>query len=445
MTDTIYACASAPGRAGVAVVRVSGPQSFDTLGQLSDQPLPRPRNAVLRVLRDPVSRETIDEALVLGFRAPHSYTGEDTVEYHTHGSPAVLQALTDALSSIKGLRLAEPGEFTRRAFENGKMDLTGAEAVADLIQAETQAQRMQALAQMDGALSRIYSDWSERLKRDLAHLEADLEFPDEDLPEGVLPEVLPRLQALSIEIDTHLNDNNRGERLRSGVHIAVIGPPNAGKSSLVNALAKRDVAIVSDMAGTTRDAIEVALDLSGFPVIVTDTAGLRPGQIGQSGQDAIEQEGIRRALAKAQQADFKILMFDAGQPPDDETLALRDDLSLVVLNKIDAGQPHTGYENLNALEISVESGTGMEALTQMLGERVSDLIGGIDQPALTRQRHRKALEEARDNLGRAQNAPLPELVAEEVRLAVRAIGRITGRVDVEDLLDVIFRDFCIGK
>ncbi len=446
MADTIYALASAPGRAGVAVIRVSGPQAAEGLLRLGrTSVLPPPRQAVYRALRHPENGALIDRALVLYFKGPASYTGEDSVEYHLHGGPMVVRCLQQVLSRQPGHRLAEPGEFTRRAFENGKMDLTAAEAVADLIDAETEYQQQQALGQMSGVLAALYEGWRKDLSRALAHLEADIDFPDEDLPEGVAAQVLPVLQGMSAAIADHLDDRRRGERLRDGIQIAVIGAPNAGKSSLVNALAQRDIAIVSEHAGTTRDIIEAHLDLGGYPVILADTAGLRPDQIGADAQGAIEGEGIRRAIARAATADIKILVFDATcAVPDRHTLALRDETALVVFNKIDATPAREDAGD--AVFLSVKTGVGLSDLTAALVTRIETLIGGARAaPSLTRQRHRSALEECRASLLRAEQAGAAELMAEDVRLAMRALGRITGRVDVEDLLDIIFRDFCIGK
>ncbi|MEZ5815304.1 MAG: tRNA uridine-5-carboxymethylaminomethyl(34) synthesis GTPase MnmE [Alphaproteobacteria bacterium] len=445
MSETIYALASGGGRAGVAVVRVSGPQSRDSLTMFTGRSDFAPRRAQLAVLRHPDSRETLDRALVLTFQAPASYTGEETVEYHLHGGRAVIEAVLSVLSKQKNHRMAEPGEFTRRAFENGKMDLTEAEAVADLIDAETQAQKIQALAQMGGALSGLYESWVDQLTKTLAHLEADIEFPDEDLPEGIAPEIGEAIEKLVAEIGEHLDDNRRGERLRDGIQVAVIGAPNVGKSSLVNALARRDVAIISNMAGTTRDVIEVNLDLGGYPVVLADTAGLRPDQIGNEGQEAIESEGIRRALERAENADIKLLVFDASaRAPDPHTLNLIDERSILVVNKMD----DLFSENImaGAVGISVKKNTGLRDLLKVLEDRIKVLMNvSRETPSLTRQRHRGHVEEALEALQRSLKAALPELMAEDVRLAVRALGRITGRVDVEDLLDVIFRDFCIGK
>lgn len=441
--ETIYAPATAPGRSGVAVVRVSGPQALASLKVLVPQSKITPRVASLCKLTD-ASGQLIDHALVLYFKGPASFTGEDVVEYHLHGGLAVIQDLLAALSTQKNHRMAEPGEFTRRGFENGKMDLTAAEAIADLINAETQLQKIQALAQMEGSLSRIYDSWRERLTKLLAYAEAEMEFPDEDLPKDIIEELRPQLTALVAEMSGHLDDNRRGERLRDGIQVAIIGAPNAGKSSLMNALVQRDVAIVSDIAGTTRDIIEAHLDLGGYPVVLSDTAGLRPDQIGNEGHDAIESEGIRRALKRAREADIKILLFDATQDEyDTHTLGLIDENALIILNKTDAGA--FDAKEHDAVQISVKTGAGLQDLIAALVQKIQLLVGQRETPSLTRARHREALEDCRDALARSLTAQLPELFAEDVRLAVRALGRITGKVDVEDLLDVIFRDFCIGK
>lgn len=446
--DTIYALSTPWGISGVAVVRVSGLGALAGAASLSGKPAIAPRQAHLLRLIDPVDHHLIDHGLVLTFPAPASFTGEDVVEYQIHGGVAVLNDMLRVLSALPGYRMALPGEFTRRGFENGKMDLTEAEAIGDLIHAETEAQKAQALAQMEGSLSKLYDEWAERLVRALAHLEADLDFPDEDLPDGVAHAVTPVLQSFIADLDEHLNDNRRGERLRDGIHVAVIGAPNAGKSSLVNALAQRDVAIVSEHAGTTRDIIEVHLNLGGFPVILSDTAGLRPDQIGTEGQDSIEGEGIRRALQRAQDADIRVLVFDASALPalDPHTLKLVRENTLIVLNKSDQYSGNLpAIAGQRPVTISVKDNNGLDTLTDALLVMIRTMIGTRETPSLTRERHRTALQECRVCLQRALHAPLPELMAEDVRLSMRALGRITGRVDVEDLLDVIFRDFCIGK
>jgi tRNA modification GTPase len=450
---TIFALATAPGRSGVAVFRVSGPAARQSLTALcKPNDIPKPREASLRKIHNPATGELIDHALVLFFEAPHSFTGEDVVEFHTHGGRAIAHALTDILQKLPGYRLAEPGEFTRRAFENGKMDLTEAEAIADLVDAETEAQRRQALRQMEGALGQLYEDWRARLIKALAYLEASIDFSDEDLPKDVAEKQLNDLRILASDIARHLDDRHRGERLRDGFSIAILGPPNAGKSSLLNALAKREAAIVSSTAGTTRDVIEVHLDLGGYPVTVADTAGLRECA------DAIESEGIRRALKRAEQADLKLLVFDGeqGSMLDAATLKLADDNAIIVVNKKDllSGQwSVVSEEKPSSLTtdhwpptlISAQNGEGIPQLLDRLIHEIDLRFGGTSQPPLTRARHRAALEECAGHLQRALSAEQSELRAEDVRLSMRALGRITGRVDVEDLLDIIFRDFCIGK
>ncbi|MAQ71008.1 MAG: tRNA uridine-5-carboxymethylaminomethyl(34) synthesis GTPase MnmE [Alphaproteobacteria bacterium] len=444
MTDTIYALATPPGVGGVAVIRVSGGKAFEGLRELGLQNEITPRHAVFVSFKDPVSRETLDKGLALPFRSPASFTGEDVVEYHLHGSPAVIKKFLETLSRFKGHRLAEPGEFTRRAFENGKLDLTEAEAVADLVHAQTELQRQQALNQLEGGLSVLYRGWSQRIKKGLAYLEAAIDFADEDLPDGFDLPVRENYKQIISEIDEHLSDNNKGERLRDGIHVAIIGAPNAGKSTLLNAFAKREVAIVSDIEGTTRDILEAHLDISGYPVILSDTAGLRPSMLGKSDQDKIESEGIRRAIERAQSADVVILLFDGDKDiaKQQDTLSLIDERSILVLNKIDKASARTegGY-----IKISAASGDGLSKLSDALAERLVTLYGNRVAPSLTRQRHRNALQTTREHLLRSVMGAQADLTAEDARMAMRELGRITGRIDVEDLLDVIFSDFCIGK
>ncbi len=433
------------GRPEWRLFACQGSQAFESLKLLSDNKDIPFRKAVLCKLIRPVSRETLDQAITIAFNAPHSYTGEDVVEYHLHGGRAVIDGVLGALSEQKNHRMAEAGEFTRRAFENGKMDLTEAEAVADLIHAETALQKGQALSQMGGALTNMYEDWRVRLTKILAYVEAELEFPDEDMPDDILDTIRPQIETLSADIDVHLNDNRRGERLRDGIHVAVIGAPNAGKSSLVNALAQRDVAIVSDIAGTTRDVIEAHLDISGYPVILSDTAGLRPDQIGSEGQDSIESEGIRRALKTAENADIRVIVYDGtSKTLDEHSYALeKQDNTIAIINKADQKVLLDHPDDL--LRISVNDNENIAEFLSLLTRSIESLVGVSEAPDLTRQRHREALTACRASLERCMNAALPELTAEDLRLAIRDLGRITGKVDVEDLLDVVFRDFCIGK
>lgn len=448
-TETIYALASGTGRSGVAVIRVSGPGAGAALCALTGQPLPQPRVAKLVRLRDPQGGEVLDDALVLWFSAPASFTGEDVVELHVHGGLAVVDGVLAALSGLEGLRLAEAGEFTRRAFENAKLDLTQVEGLADLIEAETQAQKKQALRQSEGELGRLYDGWRDQLVRALAHFEAELDFSDEELPEHLHVAVMDSVRELHAHVLAHLADGRKGERLRGGVRLAIIGPPNAGKSSLMNALAQRDAAIVSDIAGTTRDVVEVHLNLSGYPLLVADTAGLR-----ETG-DAIEQEGVRRAKLWAEGADITLAVFDGAALPglDPTTRSLLAADTLVAINKADALEDAAPdlIDGHPVWPLSVRTGQGLDRLLLRLGELVAERcrIGG-DGPAPTRARHREALTRTAEALERflvRDNAAHigAELEAEDLRLAARELGRITGRVEVEDLLDVIFRDFCIGK
>jgi tRNA modification GTPase len=375
---------------------------------------------------------------VLWFPAPNSTTGEDVAELHLHGSRAVLAAIMEVLGRL-GLRLAEPGEFTRRAFLNGKLDLLQAEAIADLAAAETEAQRRQALRQLDGELGGLYRGWRDRLTRILAHLEAAIDFPDEDLPPEIEDRILDEANELVTAIEYHLADGHRGERLRDGISVAIVGPSNAGKSSLLNKIARREAAITSPIAGTTRDVIEVAIDLQGYPVVLADTAGLRDSN------DLIEQEGLRRALQRAIEAEIRLFVFDAGRPTEAcGASAWPGPDTLLVANKIDLVQARRADLPKTAIPISALTSEGVDTLLTALGERVAQSYR-IEAPLLTRARHRQALEEAAASLQRSLSAGLPELRAEDLRLALRSLGRITGAVDVEDLLDVIFRDFCIGK
>lgn len=437
--DTIFALASAPGRAGVAVFRLSGPGAGAALGALTGKPLPDPRKAVRARLSH--GGDEIDDGLALWFPAPASFTGEDVAELHLHGGRAVAQALTEALLAL-GARPAQAGEFSRRAFLNGKLDLTRAEAIADLVDAETAAQRRQALRQMDGGLARLVEGWRASLVRAMALMEAAIDFSDEGIPDGVVEEATEAVAILSAEMRGHLVADRRAERLRDGIHIAILGAPNVGKSSLLNRLAGRQAAIVSAIAGTTRDVIEAHLDLHGWPVVVADTAGLREAA------EEIEVEGIRRALARAEAADLRLAVFDATALPglDSATLAVVDDATIVVVNKSDlapalpavvAGRP--------AVPVSARDGEGIDTLLARLEAEIAARFAVAEAPALTRARHRSAVADCLAALERFELVGSVELAAEELRQAAAALGRVTGRVDVEDLLDVVFGEFCIGK
>jgi tRNA modification GTPase len=440
LNDTIFALASAPGRAGIAVWRVSGPSASHLFKRVLGIAVPTPRAAIRVKVRD-ADGDIVDDGLALWFAGPNSFTGEDVVELHLHGGSAATAAAARVLGALPGFRLAEPGEFTRRAFENAKLDLTEAEGLADLVDAETEAQRRQARRQMAGELGDLYERWRAGLLSALAHFEAEIDFAEEDIPPDLHKRAVDEVRAISGEIATHLNDKRRGEILRGGVSVAIVGPPNAGKSSLLNRLAKREAAIVSASAGTTRDVIEVHLDLGGFPVVLADTAGLR-----LTGDD-IEQEGVRRAHARAEQADLKLAVFDGATWPvrDPATLAMCDADTIRVVNKIDLGIT----PDASVIGVSAKSGLGLDALEAALSRAVAERFQPSAAPALTRARHRNALEECQAAFARFLSASgkkgQPELAAEDLRLAARALGRITGRVDVEEILGVIFAEFCIGK
>lgn len=423
--NTIFAVASGAGRGAITVMRISGPASGNIVSALAGA-VPVARRASLRRLRGS-SGELLDEAMVLWLPGPGSYTGEDSAELHLHGGAAVRDGVAAELVEL-GARPAEPGEFTRRAFLNGRMDLLEAEAIGDLVAAETEAQRIQALRQLEGELGAIYRGWADRLLEMLARREALIDFPDEDLPESAELGLEGGIEALRAEVAVHLADGHRGERLREGLVFAVVGRPNVGKSSLVNTLTSRDVAIVSPVPGTTRDALESRVVLGGVPVTLIDTAGLRETR------DAIEAEGVRRARARAAEADLVIGVVDS---PDDVT----ERVDLVVANKSDLGWAAPE----RAVPVSALLGTGIAELHACLAAKAREMVAYGGPPALTRPRHRAALIELSDCLGRAAEVSLPELQAEDLRQAVRALGRITGSVGVEDVLDSVFAQFCIGK
>ncbi|GAN60927.1 tRNA modification GTPase MnmE [Acetobacter cibinongensis] len=433
---TIFALSTGLGRAAIAVMRVSGAESKNLLTRLCGD-VPPPRHAALRKLwQDAGTKENLlDEALVLWFPGPKSYTGEDGFELHLHAGPAVIKAVAEALVAY-GARPAEPGEFTRRAFTNGRMDLVEAEGIADLVEAETESQRKLALAQSDGVLSKLYQNWADRLKHVLAHQEALIDFPDEDLPPEVEQGLLTEINTLINAMQTHIREGERGERIRRGVVFAIAGPPNAGKSSLLNWLADRDAAIVSPVAGTTRDAIEVNGSLAGVRVTFVDTAGMRETE------DAIEAEGVKRALFHVKQADCVLQMF----PADDQPKTIFPG-AVLIGNKTDLGPVPAKVLGETVVPISLQSGEGLEALRQLLEQKVEALTArsSFGAPLLTRARHKAGVQEAVACLQAALAQDWPEMRGEELRLAMRALGRVTGHVGVEDLLDAVFGQFCIGK
>jgi tRNA modification GTPase len=476
---TIFALSSGRPPAAIAVIRISGPRAGDALKALAGK-IPEPRKAAFARLRDPQTQEPIDEALALWFPAPASETGEDVAELQLHGGRAVIAATLTALGQLEGLRPAEAGEFTRRAFENGKLDLTAVEGLADLVMAETEGQRRQALRQMQGALRARAESWRERLTRALALVEARIDFSDEaDVPADLIAPALALARALEGEIAAALADDRRGERLREGLVVAIAGPPNAGKSTLLNRIARREAAIVSPYAGTTRDVIEVHLDLEGWPVTLLDTAGIRDSD------DPVEREGVRRARDRAAAADLVLWVVDAtaaagtGQksapaPPtwlirnkiDTISATQRNEFEHSNINKnepvVRINEPLKGVVNKRltrsnedefttdeyGFNLSSTTGEGFEALLTALTDHAEGFLAGAEPALVTRERHRRVLGDALAALRRAGKPELAgreDLLAEELRSAAQALGRLTGRVDVENILDVIFRDFCIGK
>ena len=428
MNDTIYAPASGVGRVALTVLRLSGPSCAEVVAQIAGS-LPDPRYAALRHLRR-ADGAALDQALVLWFPAPASYTGEDCAELHLHGGHAVLAAVCETLTHL-GARPAEPGEFSKRAVVNGKMDLLEAEAVIDLIDAETEAQRAQALRHLSGEMSSVTMQWRDDLLHLLAWQEALIDFPDEDLPEETDRRVRDGVAALRGVLQQNLVEGAKGEKLRTGLVFAIVGPPNAGKSTLLNALCQRDIAIVSSIAGTTRDVLEARIVLGGVPVTLLDTAGLRETD------DPIEAEGVRRARARLAEADLVIALYDTAELKGISTSAR----ILVVATKSDLRRAAEDVD----LAVSAVSGEGMDRLVATLTREAQSMAGLSSTPTITRERHRAALTDAIDHLDQALAAPWPELRGESLRLAMRSIGRLTGMVDVEEVLDSIFGQFCIGK
>lgn len=440
--DTIFAPATAPGRAALAIVRISGPRALEALRALAGD-VPPPRRLSLRVLRDSSKQEVLDEAMVVAMSGPSTATGEDLVELHLHGGRAVVAAVCNHLTAIPGLRIADPGEFTRRAFLNDRIDLTRAEGILDLVDAETDGQRRQAVRQATGRLAAALDGWREILVAAMARLEAFIDFPDEELPQSLQSEIHAALSSLQTEMAVALAEGSRAERVRDGLRIAIVGVPNAGKSSLLNWLAKRDVAIVSATAGTTRDVLEVYLDINGYAATVADTAGLRETA------DEIEAEGVRRALARAEAADLTLVLADiregeAGRNAMAPYLAQGN--ALAIATKIDlAARPVPAPW----IGLSTLTGAGSQEFLSALGMAMADRMDRVGSVALTRARHREAVGTAEQAVGRClqamdTDAPL-EIAAEDLRIATAALGRILGRVDVEELLDRIFGEFCLGK
>jgi len=445
LPDTIFALSSGPPPAAIAVVRISGPKARFALETLIGR-VPEARRAVLAQVKDPGNREVLDSGLALWFPGPGSETGEDSAELQLHGGRAVVASVLAALGCLEGFRPAEPGEFTRRAFENGRLDLTEVEGLADLVYAETEAQRRQAYWQLRGVLGERAEHWRKQVIAALAMVEARIDFSDEaDVPEGLLGPALIVARTLRDEISAGLADERRGERLREGLVVALAGPPNAGKSSLLNRIARREAAIVTPFPGTTRDVIEVHLDLEGYPVTIVDTAGIRETK------DPIEQEGVRRARARAESADLVLWVVDASRAEDRMAHDVAYGAELwVVRNKIDLLDPslQEAGQAQKVLSVSAKTGAGLDEMVQGLTDFVRAALMPGESVLITRQRHRTALGDTVAALDRALaegKGGREEILAEELRLAARSLGRLTGRVDVEDVLDAIFRDFCIGK
>jgi tRNA modification GTPase len=438
--QTIFALSSGRPPSAIAIVRVSGQRAGRALEILCGR-LPPPRVATLATLRDP-SGQPIDEAVALWFPGPHSATGEDIAELHVHGGRAVLAAMFDALGRLDGLRAAEPGEFTRRAFEHGKLDLTAAEGLDDLIHADTERQRRQALRQLKGLLGHRAENWRRQIIEASALIEAGIDFSDEgDVPDELIAPSLAKIDALKRDIEETLAASAQSERLRDGLVVAIAGPPNAGKSTLLNRIAKREAAIVSPFAGTTRDVIEVHLDLDGYPVTLLDTAGVRDTE------DPVEQEGVRRARERAASADLVLWLIDAKEPGS-RPLVEGGAPVWLVRNKLDLVEGILpSPKAADHFALSAARGDGLAELISALVAYAQAYFGSGETALISRARHRTLLRETADALGRAAGAKAQgdELVAEELRVAIQALGRLTGRVDVEDILDVIFRDFCIGK
>ena len=442
---TIYALSTGPGISGIAVIRVSGKNTAEVVKKITDNELPNPREATKIKFNYINTNELIDEGVLLWFPGPNSYTGEDLAEFHVHGSRAVINALHSTISKIENCRLAEPGEFTKRAFQNGKINLIEAESIADLISSETEIQRKQALKIMSGKSSDQFNSWREKLLKILSHIEAKIDFPDEDLPKDILTNIQKTSDQVSSEIQRTLNDQKVGERIREGFKIAIIGPSNAGKSSLLNYLSKRDAAIVSEIAGTTRDVIETHLNFDGYPVVVSDTAGIRDSK------DEIEKKGIKIALNRAEDADLKLVIVSAKNV--DFTRVLKDLLdknAILVVNKSDLikGKLNSKFKKYKHVLISIKKDLNLNKLILKIKSKLKNQFISTENILITRERHRQNLKNCVYHLQKFQEKKSTkdfDKAAEDLRLATRHLGMIVGKVDVEELLGSIFSDFCIGK
>ena len=442
---TIYALSSGPGISGVAIIRLSGKETANAIKLLTGKELPKPRVATLRKINKINTSELIDEGLILWFPGPQSYTGEDMAEIHVHGSKAVVDALHSSLSSIENFRLAEPGEFTKLAFQNGKINLLKAESIADLISSETEIQRKQAVKIMNGKSADQFNLLREKLLKILSHVEAKIDFPDEDLPNDILDEIKNNSNEVIKKIEKILNDQKVGERIREGFKIAILGPTNAGKSSLINHLSNRDVAIVSEIAGTTRDVIETHLNIDGYPVIISDTAGIRDSK------DEIEKKGIKLSLNRAEEADLKLLVIDAKNPEfTDVFKGLLDQNAILVINKSDLLKKDIDLEikNISHVLISIKDNKNVDELISKIKNILKNKFITSGDILITRERHRQHLQQCLDHLNNFnQKKEIEDFdkAAEDLRLATRHLGMIVGKVDVEEILGSIFNDFCIGK
>jgi len=442
---TIYALSSGPGSSGIAVVRVSGEDTEKVIKVLTKEDLPTPRVATLKKLYKSDTNSLIDEGVILWFPGPNSYTGEDLAEFHIHGSRAVISSLHSAISKIKNCRLAEPGEFTKLAFQNGKINLLKAESIADLVASETEMQRKQAIKVMSGRSSDKFNSWRDKLLKILSHVEAKIDFPDEDLPKNILSKIKKTSNQVEKEIKKTLNDQRVGERIREGFKIAIVGPPNSGKSSLLNYLSKRDVAIVSEIAGTTRDVIETHLNLDGYPVIVSDTAGIR------SSKNEIEKKGIKIALKRAEDADLRLVIISAKNVDFANVLkSLLTQNAVLVVNKSDLikGKLNRKFKKYDHVLISIKKDLNLNKLIGKIKNKLKNKFTTTEDILITRERHRQNLINCVQHLEKFQkkkSAQDFDKAAEDLRLATRHLGMIVGKVDVEELLGSIFNDFCIGK
>jgi len=442
---TIYALSTGPGISGIAIIRVSGEDTKEVIKLLTNRAVPEPRVATIRKINKINTNELIDEGIILWFPGPESYTGEDMAEFHIHGSKAVIDALHHSISKIENCRLAEAGEFTKLAFQNGKINLLKAESIADLISAETEIQRQQAIKIMNGKSADKFNNLREKLLKILSHVEAKIDFPDEDLPEDILKNIKKISNEVILNIKKILDDQKVGERIREGFKIAIIGPTNAGKSSLLNHLSNRDAAIVSEIAGTTRDVIETHLNIDGYPVVVSDTAGIRDSK------NEIEKKGIKLALDKAENADLKLIVIDAKSIDFKGVLKeLMDENAILVVNKSDLLKEDLNFEikNYEHVLISVKNNLNVEDLILKIKNKLKNKFITSEDILITRARHRQHLEQSLNylkNFEEKNEAEDFDKAAEDLRLATRHLGMIVGKVDVEEILGSIFNDFCIGK